>query len=407
MALTRTQDRRLTNLRELQKSGTALSPEQQSNFDRLKAISSGDDSARLTSGGDTTSGGGGGGNRQINKATNRAEQVMASGTQIGQNLLPEVFEGGSGLDRTGFNAVTADQIAAGSTQFNPVTAGSVAAQQVDFGRQNQFLAPSVGEAQALTGDTRGQFDSLLGMRQGRLGGLDAAENQALKESLFRDINRQRAGAMRDVARTPGLGAGASFAQRRALERDFGNQAVDANRQLLLDNVGIKERALDSLQNTVGARQSMLGSEADRIAALRGLQAQSIANTDQLNSAQDLASQQFNVANTLNADQFSAQGQLASDQANMDRQLLAAQQSAANKLNADQFSSTGQFASDQFNADQQKAELAARTGAVATGAGLTQDERDRIQTKNQRNKYLDFLKEQDERRFSQAQSLFGG
>jgi hypothetical protein len=163
------------------------------------------------------------------------------------------------------------------------------------------------------------------MRRDKLGGLDAQENSALKDSLYRDIDRQRAGAMRDVARTPGLGAGASFAQQRALQRDYGDQANAASRQLLLDNIALKRQALGDFEGTTAARQSGLAGMEDRMAGFRDAQ-------------------------------------------------------AATRMGV-----------DQFNAGQQGLELAARTGAFSTGAGLVKDEQDRIDAKRKQKKLLKFLK----------------
>ena len=279
---------------------------------------------------------------QINKAAGKAAGVLGVGSSIGKELLPEVFAGGSGLDRATLERV------------QPHT--------TDFSNINQYLQPSVDDAMGFRDDTAGRYDELLGMRRDRLGGLDTAENMALKESLHRDIDRQRQGALRDVARTPGLGAGASFAQRRAIGRDASDAGIGANRQLLLDNVNIRRQALGDFEGTTGARTAALGSANDRVAGLRGLQATGRQATDQFNSGVKTA--------------------------------------------ADQFNSTGKFAVDQFNAGQQKAELGARVGAVSTGTGLLGDERDNIAAKKKQDELLAFLKERDQTLFNQAQGLFG-
>ena len=280
--------------------------------------------------------------KQLDKSAGKASDLMNTGATIGQNLLPEVFAGGKGFDRLNYNAVTPERL--------------------DFNSINQYIQPSVNDAQSFRDDTAGRFDELVGMRRAELGGLDTAENQALKESLFRNIDRQRQGAMRDVARTPGLGAGASFAQRSALGRDYGNQAMQAERQLLLDNIALKNQNLGAFEGTVAGRQGAVGNANAALAGLRGLQGQVQQGTQQYNANAGNAAAQFNAQN--------------------------------------------QLATDQFNAGQQQSELGARIGAVSTGTGLVNDERDRLQAANTQQKMLDFLRELEAMKFNQAQQLFG-
>lgn len=264
--------------------------------------------------------------KALTAGTGLAQDTLSAGMGLGQQILPEVFEGGSGLDRIDFGGV-------------------------DFNNINQFLDPSVQEAQALQGDLTGQYDKLLGLAEGRLGGLDSAENMALKESLFRDIDRQKAGAMRDVARQSGLGAGAAFGQRQALGRDYADNALRANRDLTLANVDIKRQALQDYANAQNARTGALGSAQDRLSALRGLQA-------------------------------------------------TAQQAT------DQFNTQGNFLANQFNAGQQGKELAAKVGAISSGTGLVGDQTDQLKAEKAKNDLMQFLAQQDQNLFSQAQALFG-
>lgn len=321
-----------------------------------------------------TLGAGNGVRRDIRQAGRNAQVVLNKGTNIGQDILPEVFPGGSGLDRIDFQNISPERVS-----FDSITP-----ERADFSKINQFLQPSVDEALAYRNDTTGLYDELLGLRRDKLGGLNAAENQALRDSLYRQIDRERQGALRDVSRTPGLGAGAAFGQRRALGQDYRNAALDADRNLLLTNIDLKRQALNDLEGTTGARQSALGSAADRISALRGLQATAQQATDQFNANNKLTADQFNSTGKLNAGQFNANNALA----------------------ASQFNSTGQFNADQFNAAQQKDELAARVGAISAGTGLVGDERDRAQAEKIRKQMMDFLRERDQSLFNQAQTLFG-
>jgi hypothetical protein len=312
--------------------------------------------------------------RDIKKALNLAGSVIDAGEGIGSKLLPEVYPGGKGLDR-----ITPGTLTAGT--INPTT---IKAGVLDFNALNKFLAPSVKEAQFLANDTRNKYDYLLNLRKQKLGGLDATENQALKESLFRDIDRQRTGALRDVARSgrAGVGAGASFAQRRALGRDYGDQAVGANRQLLLDNINIKRQALGDLEGTTKERAGLLGDSLSRVSDLRKLQADARGRVDETNINNAFAADKFNAVNRLTADQF-----------NTSNNLVAGQFNIGNKIDA-----------DKFNAGQQATELGVRVGATSTGAGLTQDERDRLGASEKLDKLLKFFKRQEEDNFARLQGL---
>jgi len=279
--------------------------------------------------------------KKVNQGSKVAQKVLDKGTALGQQILPELFSG-SGLDRHTFNPIKAQMV-------------------TDAGA-NKYLNPAVADAQKFQGDTAGRYDEILDMRRARLGGLDTAENQALKESLFRNVDRQRAGAMSQVSRNPNLGAGASFAQKRAIGRDYGEQALQAERELLLENINQKRQALADFEGSTSARQTAVAGASDRVNSLRGQQAQ---------NAQGVA--------TLNA---------------------------GNQMTADQFNASGALQTTQFNADQQGKEIAGRVGAVSTGAGLVLDERDKLKAEEEKRKTMDFLAMRDQQVFNQAQSLFG-
>lgn len=313
-------------------------------------------------------------NRNVNRASKLAGRLLDQGDILGSRIVPEVFPGGEGLDRVTPGTVTAGQVSAGT-----ITPGSL-----DFNRLNKFLAPSVNEAKYFANDTRTKFDELINLRKQKLGGLDAAENQALKESLFRDIDRQRSGAMRDAARAGarGLGAGASFAQRRALGRDYGDAAIGANRQLLLDNVNIKRQALNDLEGTTGARTNAISGALDKLSNLRAGQA---------NLAGDVG--RFNIQNQLAADQTNVANQLAANQSNVQNSMLANQFNVQNQLNA-----------DQFNAGQQATELGSRVGAVNAGIGLTEAQIAQLEADRKLQKMLSFIKSSEEDNFNRLQGI---
>lgn len=284
------------------------------------------------------------GNRisNLTKGGRRADKVYDAGVSLGEKIAPELFNGG--LDR--------------------VTPGAVTPGQIDFNSLNNFFQPSVDQSERLNREGGVAFNRALSGRMDALGGLDAAENQALKEQYYRGIDRERAGAMTDIARAgaAGQGSAATYAQKRALSRDFRNNALQADRQLLLDNIGLKRQALSDFEGTAALRQNTLGAGLDRTAGIRGQQAATKLGVDSTNISNNMVANSQNVAN--------------------------------------------QMAADQFNANQQLSEIGGRIGASAAGIGLVQDERDKIQGNKQIKTLLDFLRERDNANFSQIQSIVG-
>lgn len=234
MALTTMQRQRLKRLKGLE----SLTPRQQTRLDHLRSLR----------------GGGRGG--VVQKAADRASGTLDAGIEAGSRIT-----GGVGFDK--------------------------GLMRMDEGRLQGFLDPAERALTGLRDRTGGAFDELEALRRARLGGLDTAEGQALKESLHRDIDRRRAAGLRDVARTPNLGAGASFAQRRALQRDFGDATDAANRQFMLDNFDIKRQALGDFEGTQQARaDTMRGLEGD-LANISGARAELGTLADKFNSQQEL------------------------------------------------------------------------------------------------------------------------
>lgn len=242
--LTEQQQDRRSRLIELRRAGT-ISDRQRNALRRLNRIRRGEQE-QGPSGVNTP---------QIDKGADRAEALLEAGQELANTIVPTLAPGGEGLDR------------------------------LDFDQLNSFLTPAVSDVQNLRADTAGRFDDLVNLRRERLGGLDTAENQALRDSVFRDLTRQRAGALRDVARTPGLGAGASFAQRRAINRDFSDASNRANQAILLENVNQRRQALNDLEATQTARQNALTGFADRLATLGTGQANLASQVGQFNAGQ--------------------------------------------------------------------------------------------------------------------------
>jgi len=144
---------------------------------------------------------------------------------------------------------------------------------------------------AFAGKRSEQLKSLLGMMEGGLAGLNATENQALREQAVGEINRNselaRQNVQNQLARSNVRGAAAARLAGN-VDRDRGNQIADFEQKNLIDNIGIQ----DSRRAAYG--NQLTGAEADEWtraeSARKGLQ-----NQNEFNLGQEAAGQAANVA----------------------------------------------------------------------------------------------------------------
>lgn len=246
--------------------------------------------------------------RSGRKAARRARKALNQGIGLAHEIAPDLFDKGLG--------------------------------HLDYNKYKGLLDANLADAQGMKGSIASDYDELTNLRRGKLGGLMADENTALRDSAYRQLDRGLSRGLRDVAaaQASGQGTGASFAQRRALERDFGENRAGLEQNILLANVDAKNKALDSFEATQAAKQAALSGANQNIANIRG---------------QQLSTQ------------------------------------------------TG---IDQFNLGQDKDTLAAQIGAISAGVGLFKDEKDQLQAQQQLQQMLDFIKEQEATKFNQLQGL---
>lgn len=113
-----------------------------------------------------------------------------------------------------------------------------------------------------------EMQDILARRKVGLSGLSAEENQALREDTFKDLQRDQDTASRaaraNLAST-GVRGGAALAAQVELAKNNAAQAVDLNRKLMLDNVNIRNNALNAYEQTYGTqRQDLLGRQTYNI-----------------------------------------------------------------------------------------------------------------------------------------------
>jgi hypothetical protein len=101
MALSKLQQRRYKNLNSKIQAGETLKPRLQARYDKLLGMKTGAGAPEgvppelVNGGGGMTRPGG----KYLNKASGKAQKVVDTGMGIGQQILPEVFEGGEGSKR--------------------------------------------------------------------------------------------------------------------------------------------------------------------------------------------------------------------------------------------------------------------------------------------------------------------
>lgn len=140
--------------------------------------------------------------------------------------------------------------------------------------------------------------------QAKLAGYTGPEYQALRDKSSRENMRGYATARENLARSQGYsgvrGATASY-QASKLGRDFNKANIESNQNLMIQNIGEKNRALDSFSNIQKYNQ---GQGKDELGARLGIQfgygqlgsaqragaAQYFANKD----AMDMQKQMFNA-----------------------------------------------------------------------------------------------------------------
>jgi hypothetical protein len=168
------------------------------------------------------------------------------------------------------------------------------------------------------------------LAQQGLGGLTAAENDALRAQGFQGLDRSFQAGQRALARAQGrsgVRGAAGAAQARDLIRDRGDAVRGLERDILLENIGIQDARRNAFANLIAQQE---GREfAQQQAALQGLQ-----GLTQSARQDELARQQFNLgqqANLLSGQQalfFGGQGLIDARRNAIQNARLARQQQQA-------------------------------------------------------------------------------
>jgi len=131
-----------------------------------------------------------------------------------------------------------------------------ARRNVDLAEGRDFVKDfSLGRISQPLGDENTKLRTLL---EGRLGGLNAAENAALREQSFQGLNQQRQGDIRDlrgIQGAQGIRGPAAGAQQQDVFRQAADRGSDLEQQLLLRNLDIKRQAAQDFQGEVGRQQT--------------------------------------------------------------------------------------------------------------------------------------------------------
>lgn len=105
-----------------------------------------------------------------------------------------------------------------------------------------------------------EMQQILKLRQDRLGGLTAEENQAAREEAYSGVNKNSqlaSRALRAQLNKSGLAGGVNYAAQTELAKDQAAKSVDLERKLLLDNINIKNQALNDYETTYGSQRKDL------------------------------------------------------------------------------------------------------------------------------------------------------
>jgi len=115
----------------------------------------------------------------------------------------------------------------------------------------------------VAGQRSAEMQSTLDLMKGGLAGLNATENQAIREQAQKEVDRKRQAALEQVqsaARAGGMRGGAANAGARAANRDAMMAQADMEQKNLISNIDIQDRRRTGYADTLGREE---GNEFDR------------------------------------------------------------------------------------------------------------------------------------------------
>lgn len=262
-------------------------------------------------------------------AMERVKAMLGIGEAFGRKVANEFYATGS-LGRQAEDITDAEKAAlARAREFASVA-----------GTQSQDMRSLLGQQQSILSDARNLSPielEALGIARNALPGLDAAENNALRSAARENINREVSAQARDLAKVQarsGTFGAAAGAQNRLLGQDRVRQTRNLERDLLVQNIGIKEAARNAFTNLVTNTE---GNRAGRTNAASST-----------------------LANTLTTDE--ANRKTAQNAANVSEAGLA--QSSGDRLRQLR----------EFNLSQLAAEKAGQIGSIFGGIGTVTGQR---------------------------------
>lgn len=104
----------------------------------------------------------------------------------------------------------------------------------------------------------GENDQLRSLLQGRLGGLAAGENAAMREQAFRGLNQQRQGDLRELRALQGqqgIRGPAAAAQNQLVMREAADRGSDLEQQLLIENIAQRRQAAQDFAAEINRQQA--------------------------------------------------------------------------------------------------------------------------------------------------------
>ena len=185
----------------------------------------------------------------------RRRRQQPQGVQLAQDQTddrPSVEERGEAITgrlRQGLQQGLQQGRERGAQIFGPGSLGRLQPSQlqniIDQAQQTAPLAQRLGAEGATAQD-------ILARRQAALGGLSAPENQALREQATQGLNRRTQTALRALRGqqgATGITGGTALAQQADILRGQQQAQAGLERDLLLENVAQRQRALDALEAT--------------------------------------------------------------------------------------------------------------------------------------------------------------
>lgn len=286
-------------------------------------------------------------NRALGRLTGSGDSQAADTISMGPKMSKQ-FAQGEAYGQKLINQFLPDINALGTLD------ASRSAEMQNLINQQQAFADLAGTRSA---DSQMSIDLA---KQG-LGGLSAAENDALRARGFEGLNRAFQGGQRALARfqgrggAGGFGSAAGFGQFRDLARDRMAGVQGLERDIMLENINIQNQRRNALANLIGATEGREFGQQQQ--ALQGVQALTTgARQDELAREQFNLGQQDKLLAGQQALMFGGMGLVDARRNAIQNARLAEEQNRIAIQNA--------------NAQAEAARLAAQqTAAVYNGGGV--------------------------------------